>query len=303
MAKRSSLGSIRKRLSDITNSNRLPKSPVRVMPDKKTSPNVSSAKEYIDQLVKENMALAGQIAEKNKLMELTGMELQKMRINLQKLRLQNWNLAQSNSHILAELNLGKEKLKALHHEIVCKDALLKAKNSELQMKVNVSKNEDGCSQAVSKEGENAVVKHQYDHNDKLCKSRRGRPARSRSMGSSTACQQVSEKETSTSKSRQCLRRQSAKFKSEGHDSMENLFEIEEAKFPVGQPLNSAIMCVGSASLLGTFIKKEEKDEHSASKSEAGESQRTSLGRPLRKAVEKVHSYKEIPLNIKMRRSE
>ncbi|XAR63917.1 hypothetical protein NMG60_11024068 [Bertholletia excelsa] len=47
------------------------------------------------------MALAEKNAVKNKLMEMTGMELQKMRINLQKLWLQSWNLAKSNSHILA----------------------------------------------------------------------------------------------------------------------------------------------------------------------------------------------------------
>ena len=31
--------------------------------------------------------------------------------------------------------------------------------------------------------------------------------------------------------------------------------------------------------------------------------RTSLGRPMRKAAEKVQSYKEIPIKIKLRRTE
>lgn len=37
----------------------------------------------------------------SKTIELNGAELQKLRVNLQKLQLQNWNLAQSNSHISA----------------------------------------------------------------------------------------------------------------------------------------------------------------------------------------------------------
>ncbi|KAL6976372.1 hypothetical protein U1Q18_025158 [Sarracenia purpurea var. burkii] len=96
--------------------------------------------------------------------------------------------------------------------------------------------------------------------------------------------------------RRCLRRQSASFKSQLHKATENLFEIEDVEFPVGQPLDSSVG--------GLLIKKRGKnDENFASRSEPHESQRTSLGRPLRKAVEKVQSYKEIPCNIKMRRSE
>lgn len=36
--------------------------------------------------------------------------------------------------------------------------------------------------------------------------------------------------------------------------------------------------------------------------ESKRSERTSIGRPSRKAAEKVQSYKEIPLNLKMRRA-
>uniref|UniRef100_A0A5B7BEL4 Putative shugoshin-1 n=1 Tax=Davidia involucrata TaxID=16924 RepID=A0A5B7BEL4_DAVIN len=261
MAKRSSFGSIvRKKLSDITNSLPQPKSPIH---DEKLLPTASSAKEYIDHLLKENMALMKIIEDKNKIIELSGTELQKMRINLQKLQLQNWNFAQSNSHILAELNLGKEKLKALKHEIICKDALLKAKNLELegQAKVNNPKN---CSQ----EGEEAVGEHKSDDENKPHNGgHKRRSTRSKSMGPlTTTFQQAEEKETVENKRRR-LRRQSASLQQE---PTENLFEIEDAKFPVAQPQ---------------------------------ESQRTSIGRPLRKAAERVQSYKEIPLNIKMRRPE
>lgn len=36
----------------------------------------------------------------SKVIEVSGAELQKLRVNCQKLQLQNWNLAQSNSHML-----------------------------------------------------------------------------------------------------------------------------------------------------------------------------------------------------------
>ncbi|KAL7226103.1 hypothetical protein ACSBR1_021270 [Camellia fascicularis] len=279
MAKRSSFGSIvRKRLSDITNSIPQPKSPI---PDKKVSPPDSSAKECIDHLVKENMALAKLVADKNQIIEFTGIELQKMRINLQKMQLQNWNLAQSNSHILA--------LKALQHDIVCKDALLKSKNLELEGKAKMN-SQKNCSQVGSKEGKEAVEELTSNDNSKLCRRQRRRPTRSQSMGPSTASQQVAEKETSEGK-RRCLRRQSARFRYQQHEPNEDLFEIEDAKFLL------------APTPFGSPIRKEENDENCApAGSEARESQRTSLGRPMRRAVQKVQSYKETPLNIKMRRS-
>ncbi|KAL1370225.1 hypothetical protein AAHE18_01G044200 [Arachis hypogaea] len=44
--------------------------------------------------------------------------MQMLRGNVQKLQLQNWNLTQSNTHMLVELNLGRERIKALQHELV-----------------------------------------------------------------------------------------------------------------------------------------------------------------------------------------
>ncbi|XP_058223827.1 SHUGOSHIN 2-like [Rhododendron vialii] len=284
MAKRSSFGIgsvVRKRLSDITNSIPQPKSP---FPDKKLSPTDSSEKEHIDHLVKENIALAKLIADKNKIIEFTGIELQKMRVSLQKMQMQNWNLAQSNSHMLAELNLGKDKLKALRHEIVCKDAVIKAKDLELEGKAQVNNSQKNCSQEVDE----VAGEHKADDNTKLCKGPKRRPTRSQSMGpSTTTSQQVAEKEASESK-RRCLRRQSARFISQPHEPTDNLFEIEVAKFLV--PPRSS-------------VKKGENDENCEPIFEARESRRTSLGRPVRRAAEKVQSYKEVPRNIKMRRSE
>ncbi|KAL1544109.1 hypothetical protein AAHA92_21004 [Salvia divinorum] len=132
MAKRSSLGSmVRRRLSDITNSLSQPKSPA--FPEKDLQSDNASTQELLDHLVKEKMALVKLIQEKNKVIELSGSEVQSLKTCLQKMQMQNWTLAQTNSHMLAEVNLGKQRLKALQHEIACKDSLLKTKI--LQLKV------------------------------------------------------------------------------------------------------------------------------------------------------------------------
>jgi len=78
-----------------------------------------------------------------------------------------------------------------------------------------------------------------------------------------------------------LRRQSARFTSQQHEPAENLFEI-------GDPMHEG------AAAAATQRSDETRD--------SGRS-RTSLGRPMRKAAEKVQSYKEIPIKIKLRRTE
>lgn len=102
--------------------------------------------------------------------------------------------------------------------------------------------------------------------------------------------------------RRCLRRQSARFKSHERDP-ENLFEIEDAKISATEALSNP-MCNEESTPLHASSVKEEKEEEigcASSRSESGVSQRSSIGRPLRRAVEKVQSYKEVPLNVKMRR--
>ncbi|KAL3518439.1 hypothetical protein ACH5RR_021028 [Cinchona calisaya] len=271
MAKRSSLGSIvRRRLSDITNSNPKPKSPINV---EKPSFDPSS-KEQIDHLAKENMALVKIIQDKNKVIELNGIELQKLRINLQKMQMQNWNLAQANSLMIAELNFGKERMKTLQHEISCKEALLKLKAKSLEIK----------------EGEMIPVEETKLNNSK---SRKPRFTRSRSMGPSTtvSSQQVAAKEAAENK-RRCLRRQSASSKMQQPENTENFIEIEDVMLP---PTDFVAMHVDGPTS-SPFIGKGVKDDTPK------QPERTSIGgRPLRKAAEKVQSYKEIPLNVKMRR--
>ncbi|XP_074331407.1 uncharacterized protein LOC141668422 isoform X2 [Apium graveolens] len=281
--KMSSLGSIvRKRLSDITNSVPQPqqKSPVKV---ENLQIIDSSTKEYIDSLLQENRALKSLLGDKNKIIEVGGIELRKLRTTLQKLQLQNWSLAQSNSHMLAELNLGKEKLKSLQHELVCKDALLKAKNTELE------------------HGDEECMKLKSTRDSTSCTGRRRRPLRSLSMGPLTS-QQVAENEMAENK-RRCLRRQSARVKSCEQELKENLFELEDINYSVQQLAESPLHKETETSESKPSIKKEENYENYIRKYDPLELRRNSIGRPARKAAVKVQSYKEVPLNIKMRRPE
>ncbi|XWS74354.1 hypothetical protein CRYUN_Cryun02cG0207900 [Craigia yunnanensis] len=291
IAKRSSFGSIvRKRLSDITTSQSQPKPSSQEEKPQKISP---AAEDYINQLIKEKMTLMKLIEERNKIIELSGTELQNLRICLQKLQLQNWNLAQSNSQMLAELNLGRDRMKALQHELVCKDALLKAKNLEQKGKADIN-----CQNTGSHGGEQAAEKcmHKANDDDKPCTRNRRRNART--MGPSTTSQGGGDKEKIENK-RRCLRRQSARFKSQEREPTENLFQIDDVKFEATEQLDTPMHEDGSTPL-GSSITMEETFNPRA---ETQILKRSSLGRPLRKAVEKVQSYKEVPVNVKMRRKE
>ncbi|KAL6199854.1 hypothetical protein ACLB2K_029636 [Fragaria x ananassa] len=337
---------MRPKLADVTN---LPAPP----PRNENHPETSMGdKDRDEQLTRERMALIKLVTERNKIIELSGAELQKLRVSIQKLQLQNWNLACSNSQMLAELNSKRDTVKTLQHELLCKEALLKAKNSEMQ-----EKSEMKCQNVRSKFKEpDEVTLHEVDNDDKprICNKRRA--TRSQSLGASAKCQKVeqsltlqgkeeincqttghqfmegekpalleatkdekpcvgnkrnatrsqsmgasttgqnNEQKDKVENKRRSLRRQSSRFKSDKEEQRETLFEIEEAKFPENRMLeDDPIPSISST-------KQEEKEDSWAAKSE-GVSQRCSVGRPMRKVVEKVQSYKEPPLHVKMRRAE
>lgn len=97
-------------------------------------------------------------------------------------------------------------------------------------------------------------------------------------------------------------RQSGRLQTRVPEPEENLFEIEEAKYPITQPVNIPKPDQKLETTCSSPSKEgEESNSCSASGKEAAK--RSSMGRPLRRAAEKVQSYKEIPLNIKMRRME
>nr|GMD22688.1 SHUGOSHIN 2 isoform X2 [Ipomoea batatas] len=276
MVKRSSIGSIvRKRLSDIKTS----------LPQLKPSIDIEmgnrSTKNCVDDLIKENIALVKLIQDRNKIIEMTGMELKKLRVGVQRVQLQNWNLAQSNSHMLAELHLNKEKVKALQHELLCKDAVLKAKSLDLKEAVlNAGKKRDVKDKET---GVGDSVPNADINPSKI--NRKLHASKSRSMGSSAASQQAAEK-GSTENKRHCLRRQSASPRMQQQEPAKRVSEFEDI---VRQ--------------YDSLARAQEEDRAPPLEHKSCCSKRTSLGRPLRRAAGRVQSYKQVPLNVKMRRSD
>lgn len=98
------------------------------------------------------------------------------------------------------------------------------------------------------------------------------------------------------------KRQSARLKSEELRSPCDLLEIDDAKIAVSVPNNGALLENDSTSMR-SFLKNQDTEANLAPGLEALESRRSSFSRPSRQAAKKIQSYKEIPLNIKMRRSE
>ncbi|XP_012843337.1 PREDICTED: shugoshin-1-like [Erythranthe guttata] len=119
----------RPKLADISN---LPQKPQLLIQHEKSQSIPVTTKEYIEQLQKENMALAKMVAQRNKIIEQSGIELDRLRVNMIKMQEQNRQLALSHTLTLTELNSGKDRLKALQHELGCKIGLLKARELQNQ---------------------------------------------------------------------------------------------------------------------------------------------------------------------------
>lgn len=123
----------RRTLGDITN---LPNQKVMLMnhgANQQQQQSLSlSSKEYVEKLQKENMRLMKALTERNAIIERTGSELQKYRVNLQMVQAQNLQLSQTNTRILAEIRTSKDQLKALQHELSCKNGVLMARKLPLE---------------------------------------------------------------------------------------------------------------------------------------------------------------------------
>ncbi|XVF23506.1 hypothetical protein REPUB_Repub13aG0044300 [Reevesia pubescens] len=189
-------------------------------------------KDLIDKLQQENMMLMKVLADRNKVIELSGIELQKLRINLEKFQQQNKQLTQTNSQMLAELNSGKDRLKALKHELGCKNAVVKALKSEVGTnkcaKAGESLKEDGEDKPCDmhrcrKAGESLK---EEDVENKLCNTNRRRQSKSLCPSNTKSVQA----KDGVDNKRVCLRRQSARFKAQEPETNEDVFEVDDTKF-------------------------------------------------------------------------
>ncbi|XP_034929364.1 uncharacterized protein [Populus alba] len=319
------------------------------------SQSVLVGKDYIEKLQREIMTLTKIVVDRNKIIELSAIELQKLRIGFQQLQQQNQQLAQTNSQMLAELNAGKDKLKVFQHELGCKNGLLDAINLELKEKAKKVRCRIKRNEVETIKGDGAAQLSQPEEENKPCNPNRKRQSNVQSL--ETRPVQPQTKENADKKS-VCLRRQSARFKSGEEEPTENnvdtksspdsfclgwhsarfkseeqlneknddkksricrrkqsirikfeaqieeptedLCQTDDAKFHVpaihGDPVHESCPTLSAPS-----VKIESETGNSALRFETQEPRRTSL-RPSRRAAEKVQSYKEIPLNVKMRRN-
>lgn len=221
---------------------------------------------------------------------------------------QNRQLAQAHSHMLAEVNNYKDRLKAIQHELGCRNAMLKARSSE-EEKAKIPLQKIGTKEKLSTE-DDASETFVHDTDNKSSNPNRRRQSRVSSSSKSAGTQQILVKQNDDNSKRICLRRRSSTCKSKKPELTEDLFEIEDAKFSV-HPLPSNSLsdscplsvdpssdCVSNA-----VTKLEKKDGGKRTPLyHVQELRRSSIGRPLRRAAEKVSSYEETSLKVKIRRS-
>ncbi|GMN52876.1 hypothetical protein TIFTF001_022017 [Ficus carica] len=371
-------GAQRKMLSDISN---LQSRAKLTNPDAKNKATTITTKEYVERLQKENAELAKLLADRNKLIELSMVELRKLRVNLQKVQQQNVQLAQANSQMLAELNSGKDRLKVLQHELGCKNGQLKARKLEAgerwkRVTCQNTNNEVGSSH-YDESGEPS----QTDKENKPSNANQRKQSRNQSLGrhpvkASSAKEEVNKKRSCSrrqsarlkskesvetedvfeidnaefpvssmhddlieasdqallessmkkedenaihvsedlgppavkavdeTKKKRCSRRQSARFKTKESEATEDSFEIDDDKFHVSSHHDDAVDAVGASgqTFLGLSVENEDQGNATTGSGDQ-ELRRSSVGRPMRRAAEKIQSYKEIPINVKMRRVE
>lgn len=246
---------------------------------------------------------------------MNGIELQKVRLMLQKAHQQNAQFAQANSQMLAEFNLGKDRLKAMQHELGCMTAALRVKTLELEEVKKLYKQHKQPDKMI-KENTYKMAEFVPDAFPpagyrKTVSACRKRTLRSRSLGTTAVTHQDPAKQKNESR-RSSLRSRSSNLKAELCEPTEELFEIADIKFPIrlrtSDPMhedNSVQLDSSSAKsasdALVKPVKVEEQEEKSSPNNQNQGSRRSSLGRPVRRAAEKVITYKEVPLNVKMRR--
>ncbi|XP_057471172.1 SHUGOSHIN 1-like [Actinidia eriantha] len=291
-AKGSSGNVARKGLGDISNLPQRPKPSTQYEKEQFVS---NTTKAFIDKLQNGISILSyftfSLTLVDSKIIELSGIEFQKLRINLQKMQQQNSQLAQANNQMLVELNSGKDRLKALQHELVCKSGLLKVKILQLEEKAKMNACQETDNQVGTSKYEEARESSEAERVDKKnCTT--NRKQQSTSLGRSTGKQAQLKEKTEN-------KRQSARFKPIKPELSEDSFEIADTQFPVCYLQDDEMQEYGSTSMCLSAQKGDKGGSSGPSDGEAKELRGSSIGRPSRLAAKKVQSYKEIPINVKM----
>lgn len=292
---------VRKRLGDISN---LPRQSKLASGVDKTQFLQNTDKEYIDKLQKENTMLLELLADKNKIIEMNDMKLQKINMNMQKIQQQNFQLVRANGLMLVELNTGKERLKAMQHELGCTKSLLRAKEMELEEKLKIRTCQQIGNQVGKSKSEEVVMEaaevdrhwtyHGLDH----------------SIVTNEVVEMIEDE-------RVCLETQPASFQpgepeDKGEDMVSSkekaekkrvrprrssIFKPEEPK-PKEEDMFEMTDTAKSSECSSSFNIKEGSVNQGLNSNEI---RRSSIARPMRLAAKKILSYKEIPLTVKMRR--
>ncbi|CAI9766202.1 unnamed protein product [Fraxinus pennsylvanica] len=265
----------RRKLADISN---VPQKSRPSFQDDKPQPISRTTKEYIDQLQKEHLALVTMLAQRNKIIEQSGIELERLRVNLIKMQEQNQQFALSNTQMLAELNSVKDRLRALQHELGCKNGLLRARQLQLAEKAKMKPCQDIDAEVNLIKYEEPGESLKEDRGDKEPRNTR---KRSQSYCSS---EQVQSKDKAAKK-RSSLRRQSSRFKAKEKEPAEDLFEIHDARFPVCSLPDDPVLEDNSVSVSGA-VNNKVKECISATIYEPQQFGRSSFGRPSRQAAKK-----------------
>ncbi|XP_076952279.1 uncharacterized protein LOC143625954 [Bidens hawaiensis] len=274
----------KKALADISNMSR---GSTGLNQDYNSGPSLDALRKHIEQLQQEKAVLMKHLTEKNKVIELSGYEMQKLRVTLQKMKEQNLQLAQSNSQMQTELRAIKEKQKVLSHELACKNGMIIAKNLELEEKNKTRMCESNYSDhnKVTEPVETevgTVAEGDDDKND---------------TNSSREIFKVQDNNDKGKSKRLQKRRQSAKFNVEDSLKMTDIDDVTPCSLPVdGHDHDDGKMKVNDYDS-GTSLSSKTEDKGDSSQ----ESRKTSLSRPVRVSAKKVQSYKEINVNAKMRR--
>ncbi|XP_010495070.1 PREDICTED: shugoshin-1-like [Camelina sativa] len=189
-----------------------------------------SSQEFAQKLQKENMTLMKALAHRNKIVELSGIEFQKLRINLRSVQEKNLQLAQANSQMLAELNTSRDRLKELQHELGCKNALLKVKKQLEEQTLPRTDHASKDKVLVNASDGDCKTFQVHDMNQKDTK--RKRTSRIKHVVANSEWTVVYCNDTfsaSNRLSRQCTRRQSTRFDVQETEPTEKLLEMDAPK--------------------------------------------------------------------------